>query len=27
RTIEPWTNAWYDYCSQRYSSFNSRSGT
>ncbi|AYM64165.1 BA14K family protein [Agrobacterium fabrum] len=27
RTIEPWTNAWYDYCSQRYRSFNSRSGT
>ncbi|KQO83713.1 BA14K family protein [Rhizobium sp. Leaf262] len=27
RTIEPWTNAWYDYCSQRYGSFNSRTGT
>lgn len=27
RTIEPWTNAWYDYCSQRYRSFNSRAGT
>jgi hypothetical protein len=27
RTIEPWTNAWYDYCSQRYRSFNSRTGT
>ncbi|CAN7608240.1 BA14K family protein [Agrobacterium tumefaciens] len=27
RTIEPWTNAWYDYCSQRYRSFNTRTGT
>lgn len=27
RTIEPWTSAWYDYCSQRYGSFNSRTGT
>ncbi len=27
RAIEPWTNAWYDYCSQRYRSFNSRTGT
>ncbi|NTJ44478.1 BA14K family protein [Agrobacterium larrymoorei] len=27
RTIEPWSEAWYDYCSQRYGSFNPRSGT
>lgn len=27
RTIEPWSPAWYDYCSQRYGSFNARSGT
>ncbi|MDH4441271.1 MAG: BA14K family protein [Rhizobium sp.] len=25
--VEPWTGAWYDYCSQRYRSFNSRTGT
>jgi hypothetical protein len=25
--IEPWTGAWYDYCSQRYRSFNPRTGT
>lgn len=24
---EPWTRAWYDYCSQRYRSFNARTGT
>ncbi|WHA43209.1 BA14K family protein [Agrobacterium larrymoorei] len=27
RTLEPWSEAWYDYCSQRYRSFNARSGT
>lgn len=27
QTIEPWSEAWYDYCSQRYRSFNSQSGT
>lgn len=25
--LEPWTGAWYEYCSQRYRSFNSRTGT
>ncbi|WP_159948575.1 BA14K family protein [Rhizobium sp. 18065] len=25
--VEPWTPEWYDYCSNRYRSFNSRSGT
>ncbi|THV15689.1 BA14K family protein [Rhizobium rhizophilum] len=25
--IEPWTGAWHDYCSQRYRSFNPRTGT
>ncbi|MDZ7875521.1 MAG: BA14K family protein [Rhizobium sp.] len=25
--VEPWTGAWYDYCSQRYRSFNPRTGT
>nr|WP_298105066.1 BA14K family protein [uncultured Shinella sp.] len=24
---EPWTQSWYDYCSQRYRSFNPQSGT
>lgn len=27
RTIEPWSEAWFDYCSQRYGSFNARTGT
>ncbi|MBB3945459.1 hypothetical protein GGQ73_001392 [Rhizobium skierniewicense] len=27
RTAEPWTRAWFNYCSQRYGSFNSRTGT
>lgn len=27
RTIEPWSQSWYDYCSQRYRSFNARTGT
>ena len=27
RTIEPWSEAWFDYCSQRYGSFNARNGT
>ncbi|RKE84193.1 BA14K family protein [Rhizobium sp. AG855] len=26
-SVEPWTGAWYQYCSQRYRSFNSRTGT
>ena len=26
-TFEPWTQSWYDYCSQRYRSFNPDSGT
>ena len=26
-SVEPWTGAWYDYCSQRYRSFNPRTGT
>jgi hypothetical protein len=26
-SYEPWTQSWYDYCSQRYRSFNPRSGT
>lgn len=25
--VEPWTPEWYDYCSARYRSFNSRTGT
>ncbi|TPP11586.1 BA14K family protein [Rhizobium glycinendophyticum] len=25
--IEPWTGAWHQYCSQRYRSFNPRTGT
>jgi hypothetical protein len=25
--IEPWTGAWYDYCAERYRSFNPRTGT
>lgn len=25
--FEPWSAAWYDYCSDRYRSFNPRSGT
>ncbi|MDQ2633297.1 MAG: BA14K family protein [Pseudomonadota bacterium] len=25
--LEPWTAAWYDYCSDRYRSFDARSGT
>jgi len=27
RYAEPWTRAWYEYCSDRYRSFNSRTGT
>jgi hypothetical protein len=26
-SIEPWTRGWYDYCSDRYRSFNARTGT
>ena len=26
-TYEPWTQSWYRYCSQRYRSFNPRTGT
>ncbi|MFZ2099900.1 MAG: BA14K family protein, partial [Oricola sp.] len=26
-TLEPWTPAWYDWCDQRYRSFNPQSGT
>ena len=26
-TLEPWTPEWYDYCSERYRTFNARSGT
>jgi BA14K-like protein. len=26
-SLEPWTQGWYDYCSQRYRSFDPRSGT
>ncbi|MCR6500209.1 BA14K family protein [Shinella sp. CPCC 101442] len=26
-SYEPWTQSWFDYCSQRYRSFNPRSGT
>jgi hypothetical protein len=26
-TYEPWTQSWYDYCSRRYRSFNSTTGT
>jgi hypothetical protein len=26
-TYEPWTQSWYDYCAQRYRSFNPRTGT
>lgn len=26
-SYEPWTQSWYDYCSQRYRSFNPQSGT
>ncbi|MGP2493406.1 BA14K family protein [Mesorhizobium sp. PUT5] len=25
--LEPWTRDWYDYCSNRYRSFNARTGT
>src|SRR6218665_2831255 len=25
--LEPWTPAWYDYCANRYRSFNARTGT
>lgn len=25
--IEPWTRDWYDYCSDRYRTFNARTGT
>jgi hypothetical protein len=25
--IEPWTRGWYEYCSDRYRSFNARTGT
>ena len=27
RYAEPWTREWYEYCSDRYQTFNSRSGT
>lgn len=27
RYAEPWTRAWYEYCSDRYRSFNARTGT
>jgi hypothetical protein len=27
RYAEPWTRGWYEYCSDRYRSFNSRTGT
>ena len=27
RYAEPWTRAWYEYCSDRYRTFNSRTGT
>jgi len=27
RYAEPWTRAWYEYCSDRYRTFNARSGT
>ena len=27
RYAEPWTREWYEYCSDRYRTFNSRSGT
>ena len=27
RYAEPWTRAWYDYCSDRYRTFNARTGT
>ncbi len=27
RQIEPWTNNWYAYCSDRYRSFNAQTGT
>lgn len=26
-SIEPWTRGWYQYCSDRYRSFNARTGT
>ena len=26
-SYEPWTQSWYDYCSQRYRTFNPNSGT
>ncbi|TPW30382.1 BA14K family protein [Pararhizobium mangrovi] len=26
-SIQPWTNAWYNYCENRYRSFDARSGT
>ena len=26
-SYEPWTQSWYDYCSQRYRSFNPNTGT
>ncbi|MGB3811921.1 MAG: BA14K family protein [Shinella sp.] len=26
-SYEPWTQSWYDYCAQRYRSFNPQSGT
>lgn len=26
-TYEPWTRSWYEYCSQRYRSFNPNTGT
>ncbi|MBZ9983727.1 MULTISPECIES: BA14K family protein [unclassified Mesorhizobium] len=27
RYAEPWTRGWYDYCSDRYRTFNARTGT
>jgi len=27
RYAEPWTRSWYEYCSDRYRTFNSRTGT
>ena len=26
-SLEPWTQGWYDYCTQRYRSFNAQTGT
>ena len=27
RYVEPWTRGWYEYCSDRYRTFNARTGT